>query len=84
MAAGLGANVIVMDIDIDKLRHIDEVMPDNVTTIYSDPHAIEQCALNADLIIGATLIPGARATRLIHRNLLKKNEERCCVSRCCY
>ena len=72
VAAGLGANVIVMDIDIDKLRHIDEVMPDNVTTIYSDPHAIEQCALNADLIIGATLIPGARATRLIHRNLLKK------------
>ncbi|MGH1536708.1 MAG: alanine dehydrogenase [Gammaproteobacteria bacterium] len=72
VAAGLGANVIIMDIDIDKLRHIDEYMPDNVTTIYSDPHAIEQCALNSDLIIGATLIPGARATNLIHRGLLKK------------
>ncbi len=71
VAAGLGANVVIMDIDIDKLRHIDEVMPDNVTTIYSDPHAIEQCAINADLIIGATLIPGARAVKLIHKELLK-------------
>ncbi len=72
VAAGLGANVIIMDIDIDKLRHIDEIMPDNVTTIYSDPHAIEQLALNADLVIGATLIPGARATKLIRREMLKK------------
>ncbi len=72
VAAGLGANVIIMDIDIERLRHIDEVMPDNVTTIYSDPHAIEQSALNADLIIGALLIPGARAPRLINRELLKK------------
>ncbi len=72
VAAGLGANVIVMDIDIEKLRHIDEVMPENVTTIFSDPHAIENCAINADLIIGATLVPGARAKKLINRSLLKK------------
>ncbi len=72
VAAGLGANVIVMDIDIEKLRHIDEVMPDNVTTIYSDPHAVEQFALQADLIIGALLIPGARAPRLINREVLKQ------------
>lgn len=72
VAAGLGANVIVMDIDIEKLRHLDEVMPDNVTTIYSDPHAVEQFALQADLIIGALLIPGARAPRLINCELLKQ------------
>ncbi len=72
IAAGLGANVIIMDIDIEKLRYIDEIMPDNVTTIYSDPHAIQQCALDADLIIGALLIPGARAPRLINRELLKQ------------
>lgn len=72
VAAGLGANVIVMDIDIEKLRHLDEVMPDNVTTIYSDPHAIEQYALQADLIIGALLIPGARAPRLISHDILKR------------
>ena len=72
VAAGLGANVIVMDIDIEKLRHLDEVMPDNVTTIYSDPHAVEEFALQADLVIGALLIPGARAPRLISRDFLKK------------
>lgn len=72
VAAGLGANVIIMDIDIEKLRHIDEIMPDNVTTIYSDPHAVEKYALEADLIIGALLIPGARAPRLIKREMLKR------------
>ncbi len=70
VAAGLGANVTIMDIDIEKLRHIDEVMPDNVTTIYSDPHAVRQFALQADLVIGALLIPGARAPRLIRRDML--------------
>ncbi len=72
VAAGLGANVTIMDIDIEKLRHIDEVMPDNVTTIYSDPHAVRQFALQADLVIGALLIPGARAPRLIGRDLLRE------------
>ena len=60
VAAGLGANVVIMDINIEKLRRLDEVMPDNVTTIYSDPHAVEYYALHSDLIIGALLIPGAR------------------------
>jgi len=72
VAAGLGANVTVMDIDIEKLRHIDEVMPDNVTTIYSDPHAVEHFALQAELVIGALLIPGGRAPRLISYDLLKR------------
>ena len=72
VAAGLSANVIIMDIDIEKLRHVDEVMPDNVTTVYSDPHAIEQYALQADLVIGAILIPGDRAPWLIKHDLLKK------------
>ena len=72
IAAGLGANVIIMDINIEKLRHLDEVMPDNVTTVYSDPHAVEQYALQADLVIGALLIPGGRAPRLINRILLKR------------
>ena len=72
IAAGLGANVIIMDIDIEKLRHLDEIMPANVTTIYSDPHAVEQHALQAELLIGALLIPGARTPRLISRDLLKQ------------
>jgi alanine dehydrogenase len=71
MAAGLGANVIIMDINLDRLRYLDEVMPANVTTIYSDPHTIRDYALHADLVIGAVLIPGGRAPVLIPRTLLK-------------
>ena len=72
VAAGLGANVVIMDINIEKLRHLDEVMPDNVTTIYSDPHAVEEYALQADLVIGALLIPGARAPKMLGRKILSK------------
>ena len=72
VAAGLKANVTIMDIDLDRLRYLDEVMPANVTTVYSDPHAIEEYALHADLVIGAVLIPGGRAPMLIKKSLVKK------------
>jgi len=72
MAAGLAANVTIMDINLDRLRYLDEVMPANVTTIYSDPHTIEDYAIRADLVVGAVLIPGGRAPVLIPRLLLKK------------
>jgi alanine dehydrogenase len=55
MAAGLAANVTIMDINLDRLRYLDEVMPANVTTIFSDPHTIEDYAVRADLIIGAEI-----------------------------
>jgi len=72
MAAGLGANVTIMDIDLDRLRYLSEVMPANVTTIYSDVHAIRQYAELADLIVGAVLIPAAKAPNLIMREDLKR------------
>jgi alanine dehydrogenase len=72
VASGLGANVVIMDVNLDRLRHLDEVMPPNVTTVYSDPHAVERYAAEADLVIGAVLIPGAKAPRLINRELLLK------------
>ena len=72
IAAGMGANVTIMDINLDRLRYLDEIMPANVTTIYCDPHAVEQYAIGADLIIGAVLIPGGRTPVLIGRPLLKK------------
>jgi len=72
MAAGLAANVTIMDINLDRLRYLDEVMPANVTTIYSDPHTIEDYVVRADLIVGAVLIPGGRAPILIPHSLLKK------------
>ncbi len=67
VAAGLGANVTLMDINVDRLRYLDEVMPANVTGIYSDPHAVDAYLRRADLVVGAVLIPGARAPRLISR-----------------
>jgi alanine dehydrogenase len=72
MAAGLAANVTIMDIDLDRLRYLDEVMPANVTTIFSDPHTIADHSMHADLVIGAVLIPGGRAPVLIPRSLVKK------------
>ena len=70
VAAGLGANVVIMDIDQTRLRYLDEVMPANVTTIYCDPHAVQCYVRVADLVIGAVLIPGGRSPRLIDRELL--------------
>jgi len=71
VAAGLGANVTVMDVNLDRLRYLDDVMPPNVTEVYSDPHAVREYALQADLIIGAVLIPGGRCPVLIKREMLK-------------
>jgi alanine dehydrogenase len=71
VAAGLGANVIILDINLDRLRYIDDVMPPNVTTLYSDRHNILDCLTRADLLIGAVLIPGAKAPYLVRRNDLK-------------
>jgi len=72
IAAGMGANVTIMDINLERMRYLDEIMPDNVTTIYCDPHAVEDYAVGADLVVGAVLIPGGRAPMLIDRSLLKK------------
>ena len=68
MAAGLGAYVTIMDLDLDRLRYLSEIMPPNVTTIYSDPHAIRDGLIRADLVVGAVLIPGAKAPHLINRS----------------
>src|SRR4029077_11233093 len=61
VAAGLGANVTILDVNLDRLRYLDDVMPRNVTTLYSDRHNILNSLTTADLVIGAVLIPGARA-----------------------
>lgn len=71
MAAGLGADVTIADISLPRLRYLDEVMPANVKTLYSSAHSIEQELPSTDLVIGAVLIPGAKAPRLITRDMLK-------------
>ena len=70
VAAGLGANVTVMDISLDRLRQLDDIMPPNVTTVFCEPHAIEHYALLADLVIGSILIPGAASPKLISGKLV--------------
>lgn len=67
VAAGLGANVRILDINLDRLRYLDDIMPPNVTTLYSDRHTILESIERADLVIGAILITGARAPRLVRR-----------------
>lgn len=71
MASGFGADVMMMDIDLQRLRYLEDVMEANVTTMMSNQHNIEQQIKDADLIIGAVLIPGAKAPHLITRNMLK-------------
>ncbi len=71
LAAGTGANVTMMDINLDRLRYLDEIMPANVQTVYSDLHAVREHAIEADLVIGAVLIPGGRCPTLITKDMLK-------------
>ncbi|MDO8589139.1 MAG: alanine dehydrogenase [Armatimonadota bacterium] len=71
VAAGIGANVIVMDTNLDRLRHLADVMPPNVTTIYSNAHNIRAALPHAHLVIGAVLKRGARSPTLITRDMLK-------------
>ncbi|HUW84424.1 MAG TPA: alanine dehydrogenase [Phycisphaerae bacterium] len=71
VAAGLGAHVIIMDVNIDRLRYLDDVMPANVHTIYSDAHTVRRFVAMADLVVGAVLIPGARCPVLVPREHLK-------------
>ncbi len=79
LAAGLGASVDVLDINLDRLRYLDDVMPPNVTTLFSDRHNILDCLRKADLVIGAVLIPGARAPSLIRRDDLKLMKPRAVI-----
>ena len=67
VAAGLGSRVTIMDVNVDRLRYLDDVLPANVTTVFSDRHAIKRHLASADLVIGAVLIPGARCPVLITR-----------------
>jgi alanine dehydrogenase len=71
VAAGLGANVTILDVNLERLRYLDDVMPRNVTTLFSDRHNILDSLKRADLVIGAVLIPGARAPRLVRQADLK-------------
>jgi alanine dehydrogenase len=70
MAAGLGAQVTIMDISLPRLRYLSEIMPANVDTMVSSQYNIEQLLPETDLVVGAVLIPGAKAPYLITKEML--------------
>lgn len=71
IAAGFQADVVILDINVDRLRYLEDIMPANVNTIFSDRHSVREQLQKADLVIGGVLIPGARAPRLVTADDLK-------------
>jgi alanine dehydrogenase len=71
IAAGFHADVAVLDVDLDRLRYLDDVMPPNVNVLYSDRHMILEQIARADLVIGSVLIPGAKAPQLVRKEDLR-------------
>ena len=71
MAAGLGANVTIVDISLNRLRYLEDILPANVDTVMSNEYNIRELVKHSDLIVGAVLIPGAKAPHLVTREMLK-------------
>jgi alanine dehydrogenase len=71
VSAGLGARVTLLDINLDTLEFLGNIMPPNVAPIYSDPYTLDKGLREADIVIGAVLIPGAKAPKIIRREHLK-------------
>jgi alanine dehydrogenase len=71
VAAGMGARVTIMDINLDRLRYLEEVMPANVKTLMSNPFTIASRAKRADVVIGAVLVVGAKAPKLVTRAMVR-------------
>jgi alanine dehydrogenase len=74
-AAGLGADVTIMDLNIERLRHLDDIMPANVKTLVPNEMVMREFVKHVDLIIGAVLIPGAKAPKLITRDMLPSMQQ---------
>ena len=72
MAAGMGAHVVILDISLDRLRYLDDVLPKNVDTVYSNRYNILEAVSRADLVIGGVLLTGAKAPHLLLRGDLKQ------------
>ncbi|MBW2367895.1 MAG: alanine dehydrogenase [Deltaproteobacteria bacterium] len=75
MACGLGAKVYLLDMNLDRLRYLSDVMPANCFLLMSSPKTVRDLIRRADVVVGAVLIPGAKAPRLITRNMLKSMKQ---------
>jgi len=71
MACGLGAKVYILDMDLDRLRYLSDIMPSNCFLIMSSPATVRKLVKEADVVVGAVLIPGAKAPKLVTREMLK-------------
>ncbi|MFH2129685.1 MAG: alanine dehydrogenase [bacterium] len=71
MACGLGTKVYILDMNLSRLRYLADVMPPNCITLMSSPATIRKLVKEADVVVGAVLIPGAKATKLVTRDMLK-------------
>jgi alanine dehydrogenase len=71
MAAGLGAHVTLLDLSLDRLRYLADVLPANVDVLYSNRHNLLDLLRKADVVIGAVLLPGAKAPKLVRRDDLQ-------------
>jgi len=71
MACGLGAKVYILDTNLDRLRYLSDVMPKNCFPLYSSPATLRELITRADLVIGSVLVPGAKAPKLITRDMVK-------------
>ncbi|MFM0511715.1 alanine dehydrogenase [Paraburkholderia sp. RL17-373-BIF-A] len=72
VAVGMGARVTILDRNVDRLRQLDMIFGNRITTLYSNIHSIEESVLAADVVIGAVLVPGATAPRLVTRAMVAK------------
>ena len=70
IAAGMGGQVTILDVNVERMRYLDDIMPPNVTTLMSNSYNLEKILPDTDLLIGAVLIPGAKAPRLVTRKML--------------
>jgi alanine dehydrogenase len=75
IALGMGAKVTILDVNLERLRYLDDIFGGRAITLFSNVESIEQNVLSADLVIGAVLIPGARAPRLVTRQMISKMKE---------
>jgi alanine dehydrogenase len=71
MAVGLGANVVVLDVNLERLRYLDDIFGSRIKTLVSNPFTVQEECANADLVVGAVLIPGASAPKLVTHKILK-------------
>ena len=80
MAIGLGANVTILDIDAQRLAYLDDIFGNNVETLMSNPENIAKTVELADLVVGAVLITGAKAPRLVTREMIRSMEPNSCIA----